>query len=120
MERDGVGNVKVVKIFNSRKQQALLERDGLGNAKKEITIKQGTEDARLEGLQQDNAENKRDHGMKLGFWKLRETENHRGHDRPICEKRRGSGLRPETAYKIFCFAEDDWVSLALIFWVTEN
>lgn len=27
--------------------------------KKEITIKQGTEDARLEGLQQDNAENKR-------------------------------------------------------------
>lgn len=34
LERDGVGNVKVVKIFNSRKQQALLERDGLGNAKK--------------------------------------------------------------------------------------
>lgn len=59
LERDGVGNVKVVKNFNSRKQQALLERDGLGNAKKEITIKQGTEDARLEGLQQDNAENKR-------------------------------------------------------------
>lgn len=26
---------------------------------KKITIKQGTEDARLEGLQQDNAENKR-------------------------------------------------------------
>lgn len=88
--------------------------------KKEITIKQGTEDARLEGLQQDNAEKTRDHGMKLGFWKLRETENHRGHDRPICDKRRGSGLRPETAYKIFCFAEDDWVSLALIFWVTED
>lgn len=58
LERDGVGNVKVVKIFNSRKQQALLERDGLGNAKKN-TIKQGTEDARLEGLQQDNADNKR-------------------------------------------------------------